>query len=51
MAKERQYADDLPTINFNEFTIFETMDHDAFYTVLANGGKWNKTDPFVNKKK
>jgi endoglucanase len=46
MAKERQYVDDLPTINFNEFTIFETMEHDAFYTVLANGGKWNGADPF-----
>lgn len=46
VAKERQYVDDLPTINFNEFTIFETMDHDAFYTVLANGGKWNKKEPF-----
>jgi endoglucanase len=50
MAKERQYVDDLPVINFNEFTIFETMDHDAFYTVLANGGKWNKNDPFAAKK-
>jgi hypothetical protein len=51
MSKERQYVDDLPTINFNEFTIFETMDHDAFYTVLANGGKWNHSDPFVPAKK
>jgi endoglucanase len=51
MAKERQYVDDLPTINFNEFTIFETMAHDAFYTVLANGGKWNGIDPFSQKNK
>jgi endoglucanase len=51
MSKERQYVDDLPTINFNEFTIFETMDHDAFYTVLANGGKWNHSDPFAPAKK
>jgi hypothetical protein len=51
LSKERQYVDDLNTISFNEFTIFETMAHDAFYTVLANGGKWNGTDPFSPKKK
>lgn len=46
VAKERQYVDNLATINFNEFTIFETMDHDAFYTVLANGGKWDKGETY-----
>jgi endoglucanase len=46
MAKERQYIDDRSMITFNEFTIFETMSHDAFYNVLANGGKWNGSDPF-----
>ncbi|NJK86791.1 MAG: hypothetical protein HC906_13265 [Bacteroidales bacterium] len=35
LAKERQYIDDIDIISFNEFTIFETMVHDAFYTVLA----------------
>jgi endoglucanase len=51
LPKERQYVDDRNTISFNEFTIFETMTHDAFYTVLANGGKWNGADPFALKKK
>jgi endoglucanase len=46
LAKERQYVDDRETISFNEFTIFETLAHDAWYTVLANGGKWNGTDPY-----
>ena len=50
MAKERQYVDDLGSISFNEFTIFETMTHDAFYTILAGGGKWNGMDPFAAKK-
>jgi len=47
MAKERQYVDDLRSISFNEFTIFETMAHDALYTILAGGGKWNKIDPYA----
>jgi endoglucanase len=51
LSKERQYVDDLNVISFNEFTIFETMAHDAWYTVLANGGKWNGTDPYQQKKK
>ncbi|MFC1841104.1 glycoside hydrolase family 9 protein [Thermodesulfobacteriota bacterium] len=46
LSKERQYVDDREIISFNEFTIFETMTHDALYTVLANGGKWNGSDPF-----
>lgn len=50
-SKERQFVDDLHIISFTEFTIFETMTHDAFYTVLANGGKWNGTDPFIEKEK
>lgn len=51
LPKERQYVDDLNTISFNEFTIFETLAHDAFYTILADGGKWNGTDPFALKKR
>lgn len=46
LAKERQYVDDREIISFNEFTIFETLAHDAWYTVLAKGGKWNGKDPF-----
>jgi len=49
MARERKFADHLPSISFTEFTIFEVMTHDAFYTVLANGGKWDGKDPFVEK--
>ena len=42
-------VDDLGIISLTEFTIFETMSHDALYTVLANGGKWNGKDPFAQK--
>jgi endoglucanase len=50
LAKERQFVDDIRAIAFTEFTIFETMSHDALYTVLANGGKWNGKDPFTKQK-
>ncbi|HEX2969102.1 MAG TPA: glycoside hydrolase family 9 protein [Bacteroidales bacterium] len=46
LPKERQYVDDREIISFNEFTIFETLAHDVWYTVLANGGKWNGKDPY-----
>jgi endoglucanase len=46
LPKERQFIDSMDIISFTEFTIFETMTHDAFYTVLANGGKWNGKDPY-----
>ena len=46
LSSERLYVDDRELISFNEFTIFETMTHDALYTVLANGGKWNGENPF-----
>jgi endoglucanase len=47
LSGERQFVDDLRMISFTEFTIFETMAHDALYTVLAGGGKWNGRDPFT----
>jgi endoglucanase len=47
LAKERQFVDDMRIISFTEFTIFETLAHDALYTVLAQGGKWNGADPFA----
>jgi endoglucanase len=50
LSKERQYVDDLGTISFNEFTIFETLTHDALYTVLAGGGKWSGEDPYSKQK-
>lgn len=46
LPKERQYVDDRAIINFNEFTIFETMHYDALYTILSGGGKWNGKNPF-----
>jgi endoglucanase len=50
LPKERQYVDDRAIINFNEFTIFETMHYDALYTILSGGGKWNGKNPFeLNK--
>ncbi|MBN1950751.1 MAG: glycoside hydrolase family 9 protein [Bacteroidales bacterium] len=45
-ATERIFDDDLRLIYYTEFTIFETMSHDALYTVLAGGGKWNGQDPY-----
>ena len=46
LPRERMFADDLGSISFTEFTIFETMAYDALYTVLCNGGKWDGSDPF-----
>ena len=51
LAKERQYVDDRGIISFNEFTIFETLAHDALYTVLAGGGKWNGSDPYAHQER
>jgi len=51
LPRERQFVDTMDIISFTEFTIFETMTHDAFYTVLANGGKWNGKDPFAENEK
>lgn len=50
LPKERQYVDDRAIINFNEFTIFETMHYDALYTILSGGGKWNGKNPFEMNK-
>ncbi len=46
LPKQRQFVDCRDVISFTEFTIFETMAHDALYTVLAGGGKWDGKDPF-----
>jgi len=50
LPKEKQFTDDRGIISFTEFTIFETMHYDALYTILAGGGKWNGTDPFLTVK-
>ncbi len=46
LPKERQFTDDRGIISFTEFTIFETMQYDALYTILSGGGKWDNKDPF-----
>jgi len=50
LPKERLYVDNMAIINFNEFTIFETLHYDALYTILAGGGKWNNQEPYKSKK-
>lgn len=49
LARERQYIDNLPSIQWNEFTIYQSLCFPAaVYPVLAQGGKWDETkDPFV----
>ena len=46
LPKEWQYVDSRGLIFFNEFTIHQTMSHDALYTILSGGGTWNGADPF-----
>ena len=46
---ERKFGDDKASISTAEFTIFETMSHNALYTVLSNGGTWDeKLDPYAD---
>jgi endoglucanase len=49
LARERQYIDNLPSIQWNEFTIYQSLCFPAaVYPVLAQGGKWDEAeDPFV----
>lgn len=53
LARERRYIDNLSSIQWNEFTIYQSLCFPAaVYPVLAQGGKWNDTnDPFATKKK
>lgn len=46
LPKERLFVDDMRMISFTEFTIFETMQYEAFYTILSGGGKWNGKNPY-----
>jgi len=50
LPRERLYVDNMAIINFNEFTIFETMHYDALYTILSGGGKWNGMNPYETKR-
>jgi endoglucanase len=48
LARERRYIDNLPSIQWNEFTVYQSLCFPAsVYPVLSQGGKWDETkDPF-----
>jgi len=49
LARERQYIDNQPSIQWNEFTVYQSLCFPAaVYPVLAQGGTWEATkDPFA----
>jgi endoglucanase len=51
LARERQYIDNLPSIQWNEFTVYQSLCFPAaVYPVLAQGGTWDETkDPFATQ--
>ncbi len=51
LARERRYIDNLASIQWNEFTIYQSLCFPAaVYPVLSQGGKWDDTkDPFETK--
>jgi endoglucanase len=53
LARERQYIDNLPSIQWNEFTVYQSLCFPAaVYPVLAQGGTWDETkDPFATQQK
>ncbi len=53
LARERKYIDNLGSIQWSEFTIYQSLCFpSAVYPVLAQGGKYDaRTDPFVTAKK
>jgi hypothetical protein len=53
LARERQYVDNLPSIQWNEFTVYQSLCFPAaVYPVLAQGGTWDETkDPFATPQK
>jgi endoglucanase len=53
LARERQYIDNLPSIQWNEFTVYQSLCFPAaVYPVLAQGGTWDaKNDPFAGLQK
>jgi endoglucanase len=53
LARERRYIDNLPSIQWNEFTVYQTLCFPAaVYPVLAQGGVWDATkDPFAPPQK
>ncbi len=53
LARERQYIDNQPSIQWNEFTVYQSLCFPAaVYPVLARGGTWEAMkDPFVGLQK
>ncbi len=49
LPRERRYIDNLGSIQWNEFTVYQSLCFPAaVYPVLAQGGKWDETqDPFA----
>jgi hypothetical protein len=49
LARKRRYIDNLGSIQWSEFTIYQSLCFpSAVYPVLAQGGKWDETkDPFA----
>ncbi|OHB72789.1 MAG: hypothetical protein A2V70_15400 [Planctomycetes bacterium RBG_13_63_9] len=53
LARERVYVDHLATIQWNEFSVYQSLCFPAaVYPVLAQGGRWDATkDPFIGLQK
>ena len=53
LPRERRYIDNLPSIQWNEFTVYQSLCFPAaVYPVLAQGGKWDESrDPFAVRPK
>jgi hypothetical protein len=51
LARERRYIDNQPSIQWNEFTIYQSLCFPAaVYPVLGQGGKWDESkDPFARE--
>jgi len=49
LARERRFIDNLPSIQWTEFTVYQSLCFPAaVYPVLAQGGKWDESkDPFA----
>ena len=53
LSRERRFIDNLPSIQWTEFTVYQSLCFPAaVYPVLARGGKWNESkDPFATEQK
>ncbi len=51
LARERRFIDNLPSIQWTEFTVYQSLCFPAaVYPVLAQGGRWDATkDPFASQ--